>query len=515
MFAWFLVWWPHAISHGLNPFFTHLLWSPFGFNLAEATAIPGPSLLAMPLTLTAGPVVAFNVLAMLAPALSAWTAFLLCRHVIRSFWPSLLGGYLYGFSSYELGQMQGHLNLTLTFLLPVCVLLVLRRVEGTIGPRRFVLLLAATLLFQFLISPEVSVMLAVFGGVALVLALLLFPPPVRRRVSAAMGQIALAYVLAGLVLTPYLYYFFARHSTETPIYSFYPSYFSMDPLNLVVPTDVTLLGHGAVARLAATFTGNSSEQNAYLGLPVLAMVVLFGLSFWRTRVGRLLLLTLIIVCVAALGPVLHVAGTTTVPLPWRLLLHVPFLKFALPARFMLLASLIVALVVAMWVSTSRARPWFKGSLAVLAVVFLLPNLGSGYWRTGVDTPAFFTSGLYRRYLPADGNVLVIPYGSNGNSMLWQAQTGMYFRMPEGYLTVTPPRAFASVPLVDALYSGRPKDDFQAQLRSFLRATGVRTILVNQRAPGQWGKLFGSFGVAPASVGGVFVYRVPSAALGAP
>ena len=37
------------------------------------------------------------------PAVSAWAAFLLCRHLAGRFWPSLIGGYLFGFSSYELG----------------------------------------------------------------------------------------------------------------------------------------------------------------------------------------------------------------------------------------------------------------------------------------------------------------------------------------------------------------------------------------------------------------------------
>ncbi len=32
-FMWLLVWWPHAISHRLNPFLTHDIFEPGGFNL--------------------------------------------------------------------------------------------------------------------------------------------------------------------------------------------------------------------------------------------------------------------------------------------------------------------------------------------------------------------------------------------------------------------------------------------------------------------------------------------------
>jgi hypothetical protein len=43
----------------------------------------------------------------LAPPSPLWTAYLLCRHVTRSSWASLAGGYLFGFSSYELGHCSG------------------------------------------------------------------------------------------------------------------------------------------------------------------------------------------------------------------------------------------------------------------------------------------------------------------------------------------------------------------------------------------------------------------------
>src|SRR5438132_1425304 len=88
---------------------------------------PRPASLALaPITVLAGPVVAYNLAALAAPALAGWGAFLLCRQVTRSFWPSVAGGYLFAFSSYEIGQMgAGHLNLTLVFALPLAAYLVL------------------------------------------------------------------------------------------------------------------------------------------------------------------------------------------------------------------------------------------------------------------------------------------------------------------------------------------------------------------------------------------------------
>ncbi len=102
---WFLVWWPYAVLNGLNPFLTKVVWPPAGVNLAWMTPIPAPSLLASPVTYSLGPVVSYNLLALSAPALSAWSAYCLCAHITRRFLPSFAGGYLYGFSSYEAGQV--------------------------------------------------------------------------------------------------------------------------------------------------------------------------------------------------------------------------------------------------------------------------------------------------------------------------------------------------------------------------------------------------------------------------
>ena len=72
---------------------------------------------------------------MLVPALSAFTAYLLCRHLTRSTWASLVGGYLFGFSSYMLGQEQGHLHLTSVFLVPLIALATIRYLQGELDGR--------------------------------------------------------------------------------------------------------------------------------------------------------------------------------------------------------------------------------------------------------------------------------------------------------------------------------------------------------------------------------------------
>src|SRR5712671_1717163 len=170
LFTWMLGWWPHAILHWQNPIVTHAIWAPQGVNLAWTTSVPGLALLVAPVTLIAGPVVAYNLLAVALPALAAWTAFLLCRYLTRSFWPSLAGGYLFGFSSYELGQTEGHLHLTSIFLLPLVVLVLLRFLDGSLSRRRTVVWLGLLLALQLSFSFEITLMLTTAIVIGLLVA---------------------------------------------------------------------------------------------------------------------------------------------------------------------------------------------------------------------------------------------------------------------------------------------------------------------------------------------------------
>ncbi|MGZ6243972.1 MAG: hypothetical protein ACXWN9_15490, partial [Candidatus Binataceae bacterium] len=183
-FIWCLVWWPYAIAHHLNPFVTRLIFAPAGFNLTWSTSIPLLSLLALPLTAAVGPITAFNLLCVACPVLAAWTAFLLCHTVTRRFGPSLLGGYIFGFSSYMLAQVfGGHLNLLAAFLIPLVVHLVLARLQERVGRWAFALGLLALVTAQFLIATEILATMTVFGALALAAAWAMGEPALRRRIA--------------------------------------------------------------------------------------------------------------------------------------------------------------------------------------------------------------------------------------------------------------------------------------------------------------------------------------------
>ena len=103
-YVWSMRWWPYAILHGLNPLYSSQIAAPAGHSLAWVTTAPPVALLATPLTLTAGPVVAFNLVTALGLPLAAWAAFVLCRRLTGKFWASIVGGAVFGFSAFEMGH---------------------------------------------------------------------------------------------------------------------------------------------------------------------------------------------------------------------------------------------------------------------------------------------------------------------------------------------------------------------------------------------------------------------------
>ena len=95
--------------------------------------MPSLALIAWPITAHWGPVVSFNVLTISGPVLAAFAAFLLCTELTERYLPSLVGGWLFGFSSYETGQLMGHLPLDFIACIPVLVWLAALRYKGKIS----------------------------------------------------------------------------------------------------------------------------------------------------------------------------------------------------------------------------------------------------------------------------------------------------------------------------------------------------------------------------------------------
>jgi hypothetical protein len=500
-FVWALAWWPHALIHGLNPIWTNMVWAPPGYNLAWATGAPGPCLLMLPITLAAGPVMSYNLLALLACPLAAITAFILCRHVTGRFWPSVLGGYVFGFSTYQLGHLGMHINLELVFPVPLAVYLVLRHAEGSIGSRPFVALLTLVLAFEFLTSTEVFATLVVFGALAMALAIVLAPPRRRGPLLSTVGGVALSVLLAGVVVSPFMYYVFAfgvprRHLSGSDILSFF------------IPRVRTLIGSRLFIDLTRSFPGSASENTAYLGPPLVAILVHFAVTEWRRRTTKLLIALLALTGLAALGPKLYVSGHPTILLPWRAVEALPIINNVATRRLSMYLFLISAVISALWLSSTPTRA--RWGVALLTPVFLFPIFSPKYVHASADIPRFFASGNFRRFVSPGQNLLILPSEAPSGypqsiSMLIQARTGFSFRMVLAY-TGPPPPEFRASPILQALYKGSIPAVGAGEFARFLGVHRVRAIILDRGSTMEAG-LSSLMNAPPRKVDDVLIYVV--------
>jgi hypothetical protein len=504
-FMWSFEWWPHALLHGLNPFVPHVIWSPEGANLTQGGfALPVAALLMAPVTLLAGPLVSYNVVSVLLPALAAWFAFRLCRYLTGSVGPSFAGGLVFGFGTYMSAHLIGHLNLASVFLAPAAVLLVLERLDGAISRRRFVGLMAVVFAVQLLLSAEMLVLGLLVGAFALLVA----RAPLRRLAPEAL----VAGVAAMVVTSPYLYWtIHGLGDANSDAWKTFTKLYPGDALNPLLPTKVTWIGHGWFEGTTSKFTNfTPAEAGAYVGPVLLAIVVAFAVTQWRLRAARVLLAVIALCYVLSLGTELHVGGDGTgVWMPWAALHPLPLFDHVISARFWAYALLAIAIVVSLWLARPGSRRGRRWAVAAVGILLLVPNLSSDFWDGRPTDPAFFRTDAYKRHLSKGERVLALPYARYGSSMLWQARTGIRFDMVEGYVSPEFPPDFLRDPFFGTLVSGRLGKESVAGLRDFLARRKVTAVVVEERHAGGWPLVLGGLGMKPTRTGGVLFYRVPA------
>lgn len=501
IFIWSLAWWRHALLNRLNPLLTTAIWAPGGINLAWVTTAPLATMFAIPATSAFGPVATCNVLFILSPALAAWIAFILCRRIANSYLPAIMGGYIFGFSAYMLGQMQGHLHQVLAFPIPLAAYLVMRHYQDEIRTRTFVILSALTFAAEFLIALEVFATMTIFGTVAVALALSLSSGETRKRIVRTIAPLSIGYALAAILVSPFIYYLFLQGNPH------WGSMYSADPLGVLVPTTYFELGRLPFFQSIATrFPFDPFECDTYFGPVLIAIVVLYARRHWREPFARMMVDLLVIIAVLSLGPVLHVMGRNVAGMPGALLTSLPLMGKATPSRFAMYAFLEIAIIAAIWLSEVNLRSLGKAAIGGLIVLSTLPNLSADYWARPANTPAFFTNGTYRKYIAPGETVVTLPYWMLGNGMLWQAETDMYFRMA-GAWTGPPPPEFDGWPIVKALATNVLTPDAETQLKAFLANHGVVAVIADSGTNPVFQPMLSSLDDAPITTGGVTIYRV--------
>ena len=479
LFAWFLRYEATAIAHGRLPdLVTTALNAPQGVNLLWNTSFLLPGVVFAPLTLAIGPQATLTVLLTLGFAGSAATMFWVLRRWGASLAAAALGGALFGFSPALRIAAVGHYHLQFAVLLPLIIDALLRLVTGRGRPLRTGIWLGLLTAAQLFIAEETVALTAVAGVVIVVVLAASRPRAVPGLVRGAVTGLAAA---AGVLLVTAGYPLWVQfHGPLVEQGSpWKPGHFRNRPGDFVNGPSGVLLHSQATVAYLSQHAVRMVEYFAYLGWPMLVVLLLAAVCFWRDLRVRALALAFVVLEVLSLGSRTVVVRGLHIPatlMPWHYLQGLPLLSQSLPNRFSLLADGAAAVVLAFSLdlawgrATGRAAPradaavadapaapdaapaaagpatpapapapaWRKAAAVALIAVAIVPIIPLPLQTASViATPAGWQQAFARLRLASDARVLVVPL-QPATVMRWQADTGVPGSVIGGYCIAPTP-----------------------------------------------------------------------------
>ncbi len=448
LFEWLLAFGGHAVTHGENPLFTHLINVPHGVNLAVNTSITAYAVVFAPLTYLIGPPATFLVILTLnlAATAVAWY-WLLSRYLVGSRLAAGVGGLFIAYCPAMVAHANAHLNWTAGWLVPLLIWGVFRlRRPGRAVRGGIVLGLLVAVAFSIAAEGLFFTALAL----AFFLVLWALHPARRAEARAALPSflrgLGVTAVVAGVLLAYPLWLHFAGpqrfHGT------------GFDPL--IHSEDIAAFGSyprrslAGWAGLGTSLAPNPTEENSFFGIPLLLLAVACFAFLWRRadRAFRATLtalgVTAVVFAVLSWGPKATWNGRRTDQLlPFGVLDNLPVVNAALPSRLALVVAPVLGLLLAYTVDRLRARPprhratapaWAVGFAAALLPLLPTPLLTS----VREPVPAFITSGTWQRYVSPGGVLTPLPLTVDvyPDGQRWQAYALAHrqgeFRIPSGF-----------------------------------------------------------------------------------
>ncbi|MGH9106073.1 MAG: hypothetical protein ACRDZX_09585 [Acidimicrobiales bacterium] len=451
--GWFLGYVGFASSHGHNPLFTNWMDFPSGINLAANQSLMLLGIVLTPFTLLVGPFATLSFTMFAALVATAMAMYGVLRYFRCRPLAAFAGGLLFGFGPLQVAHSLVEPIFTFLPALPVIFLLAYRLTSEPerVVPRRDGVLLGVACAVQLYVSPEPLVDIFIVSVTAVVVVTAFRARHVTRaELAAAVTGLCWGAGPFIVLALPFLYYYLAgpQHVSGPELGLSQLAVFHTDLAGIIAPNKNMLLAPGVIAKRADLYAqGTLNESGAYLGIP---LVLVVGVLAWRERRSRLVQFALVVFLtslVLSLGPVLWVNNDDTgVPLPDRLLTHLPLVQSTEPALFFVGADLAVAVILAVGLSglvRNRQRDAVRGpgaglspalavaAVAAVALVPLTPNWPNRV--VPVDVPSYFTTSEVDA-IPPDATVLTYPVAGYGavQPMQWQMAAHFRFKLVSGF-----------------------------------------------------------------------------------
>lgn len=530
LFAWFMRYAANAVAHGHLPaLVTPAVNAPEGLNLMWNTSFLLPATLFAPLTLLIGPQATLTVLLTLGFAGTATATFLVLRRWAASVPAAALGGALAGFSPALRIAAVGHYHLQFALLLPLIIDALACILTGRGRPVRTGAWLGLLLAAQLFIAEETIALLGVTAAVLTLVLVASRPGAVAGRIRGAAAGLATAagvmLVLSGYGLWRQFHGPLAEHGSPWT-----PSHYHNVPGNFVSAPTGYLFRSPATVTYLNNHPVKMVEYFAYLGWPMLAVLVIAAVAFWADLRVRAMAVTFAALELFSLGSkTIHSHGLSwpAALLPWHYLARLPLLDQALANRFSLLADGAAAALLAFAADLAwRARTglpaqraaWTRGIAVAALLVAIVPVIPLPLPTAPVRAlPRGFVLALRMMKLSPDERVVIIPLLPSAD-MRWQADSnvtgalvGCYGIAPEpsGQAAICHTQRRPTAAYLNALQQGetRARPPSAARLRADLgywRPAALVAVTSRGSALGRY--LVRTFGPPTVQRGSVLAWR---------
>lgn len=448
--AWNLWWTARALTSLRNPFFSPLLFYPDGVDLFWQTLGFSQGVLALPVTLTLGPVAAVNWIVLTSFTIGGYATFLLARRVIGNAAAALTAGATFICSPYHMEKvMDGNLEVAAIHWLPCYAYALFLLLDSPSWGRA--LAAGALLIWVSLGSWYYGLFAALYTACAAgiwaygVIGASGSEQQWRRSVQQMAWGIAPLLIWA-LALAPALYGL--TTGVNEPIWDMrqVQRERAADLIDVFLPNPVHPWWGPAVRAWRNQIYPDAVIWNVALGWVALGLGALGAMAAWRVT-WRWTLLALACL-ILALGPELKIAGWHTgLPLPYALLQDLPGIRSGQrPNHMAVMVSLSLAVlaahgVVAAQQALQRRISGVRIWLIPVSLIALIASI-DGY----AGAHAIVERRIHPFYAalpPPDGALMPLPLYININrSENLTAQMGHGWPIIGGYVARPPDYSFA-------------------------------------------------------------------------